>query len=112
MRQNISLLNSTQKDQILACLYGVSNSGPDFQSEIFCLTAVIVACSLCLYICTYPELETAYEQAAITALIQNISLGRQGLEQRKVLKREKVFIMFSFFFLENAMHSSSKLSCF
>ena len=31
---------------------------------------------------------TAHEQATITALIQNISLGRQGLEQRKVLKRE------------------------
>ena len=40
-----------------------------------------------MYVCMY-KLETAHEQATITALIQNISLGRHGLEQRKVLKRE------------------------
>ena len=58
-------------------------------SEIFCIKAVFVACSLCWYVCTDTESETAYEQATITALIQNISLGRgKGLEKR-------VFIMFS-----------------
>ena len=88
VRKNILLSNSTWKDTFLACSYGVSNSGPAFQSEISCLTAVIIACSLCSYVCTDPELETAYEQAKITALIQNISLRRQGLDQRKVFKRE------------------------
>ena len=70
-----------QLDQIGVCSYAVS-------SEIFCLTAVIVACSLCSYVCTGPELEIVYEQATIPVLTQNISLGRQGLEQRKVLNRE------------------------
>ena len=67
--------NKIQLDQIVACLYGVS-------SEMFCLTANIVACCLCSYVCTNPELETAHGQATITALIQNISLGREGLEKQ------------------------------
>ena len=46
-------------------------------SEIFCITAGFVVCSLCSYECTDFELETAHEQVTITALIQNISLGRQ-----------------------------------
>ena len=37
------------------------------------LKAVIVACSLCLYVSAGPELETPYEEATITALRQNIS---------------------------------------
>ena len=32
--------------------------------------------------CTDSELGTAYEQATITALIQNILLGRESLEER------------------------------
>ena len=48
----------------------------------------LVGFSLCLYLFTCPDLETAYKQAKMTAFTQNISLGRQGLEQRKVLKRE------------------------
>ena len=57
--------------------------------SILCLTSVFFAAfSLGSYACACPELETAHEQAAITALIQNISLERQGLEQRKVLKRD------------------------
>ena len=54
---------------------------PSLSSEILCIKAVIVACCLCLYVCTGPELETAYEQATKTALIQNISLGKEGLEK-------------------------------
>ena len=73
--------NKLQLDQIGACSYTVS-------SEIFCLTAVIVACSLCSFVCNGPELETTYKQATRTALTQNISLGRKGLIQGKVLKRE------------------------
>ena len=37
------------------------------------LKAVIVARSLCLYISAGPQLETPYEEAAITAFRQNIS---------------------------------------
>ena len=65
------------------------------QSEIFCLRAVFVACSLYSYKCTDSEFGNTYEQATTTALILIISLGRQGLEQRKLLK-ERVFMMFSF----------------
>ena len=66
------------------------------QSEIFCLRAVFLACSLFSYECTYSELGNTYKQATRTALIPIISIGRQELEQRKVLK-ERVFMMFSFF---------------
>ena len=53
-------------------------------SEIFCITAFFVACSLCSYKYADPELETAHKQATITGLIQNISLGRQkGHKQRE-----------------------------
>ena len=48
----------------------------------------IVACCFYSSVCTGPELETACEEATITALIQNNSLGREGLVKRKVLKRE------------------------
>ena len=54
-----------------------------------------------LSVCTCPKLKTAYKQATITALIQNISLGRQSLEKRKVFKRE--FSQQSVLW-ENAMH--------
>ena len=55
------------------------------------LKPVFIACSLCLYICTDHKFETAYKQAIITALIQNISLGREkGLKKRE-------FKMFSSF---------------
>ena len=60
-------------------------------SELF-----FVACSLFSCECTDSEFENTYEQAKRTALILIISLVRQGLEQRKVLK-ERVFMMFSFF---------------
>ena len=69
---------------------------PWIQSEIFCLRAVFVACSLFLYERTDFKFGNTYEQATRTALILIISLGRQGLEQRKALK-ERVFMMFSFF---------------
>ena len=69
---------------------------PWIQSEIFCLGAVFVACSLFLYECTDSEFRNTYKQATTTALIPIILLRRQGLEQRKVLK-EGVFMMFSFF---------------
>ena len=46
-------------------------------SEIFCITAVFVVCSLCLYECTDFELETAHKQVTMTALSQNTSLGSQ-----------------------------------
>ena len=69
---------------------------PGFKSEIFCLRAVFVACSLFSCKCTYSEFRNTYKQATRAALIWIISLGRQGLEQRKVLK-ERVFMMFSFF---------------
>ena len=49
----------------------------EFQSEIYLTADLIVAWSLCSYVCTDPELETAYEQATRKALIQNISLGRE-----------------------------------
>ena len=69
---------------------------PWIQSEIFCLRAVFVACSLFSYECTDSEFRNTYEQTTRTAFILIISLGRQGLDQRKVLK-ERVFMMFSFF---------------
>ena len=69
---------------------------PWIQSEIFCLRAVFVACSLFLYECTDSEFRNTHKQATRTALIPIISLGRQGLEQTKVLK-ERVFMMFSLF---------------
>ena len=69
---------------------------PWIQSEIFCLRAVSISCSLFSYKCTDSEFRNTYEQATRTALIPIILLGRQGLEQRKVLK-ERVFMMFSFF---------------
>ena len=77
------------------------------ESEIFCLTAVFVACTLFSYGCTDSEFRNTYEQATRTALILIISLGKQGLVQRKILK-ERIFMMFSFF-LENPMDSPSKL---
>ena len=46
------------------------------QSEMFCFTAVFIACSLCSYECTDSKLETPHEQATITAFIQNILLQR------------------------------------
>ena len=55
-----------------------------------------VSFSLWSYVCVCPELEISYKQGTITALIQNISFRRQGLERRKVWK-ERVFIIFSFF---------------
>ena len=69
---------------------------PWTQSEKFCLRAVFVACSLFSYECTDSDFGNTHEQAIRTALIPIISLGRQGLEQRKVLK-ERVFMMFSCF---------------
>ena len=56
-------------------------------SFIFCLTAVLLLVSLFAHMYVL-VLKTAYKQATITGLIQNISLGRWDLEQRKVLKRE------------------------
>ena len=69
---------------------------PWIQSEIFYLKAVFVACSFFLYKCTDSEFGNTYEQATRTVLLLIISIGRQDLEQRKVLK-ERVFMMFSFF---------------
>ena len=78
---------------------------PWIESEIFCLKTVFVACSLFSYECTNSEFWNTYEQATRTALIPIISIGRQSLEQRKILK-ERAFMMFSF--SVNPMDSLSK----
>ena len=58
----------------MASLYGVSDSGLAFKSEIFCLTVVIVAFSS-LLVCIYAgtELETLHKQATITVVKQNMN---------------------------------------
>ena len=44
-----------------------------------------LAFCLCLHECNDPELETVYEQAPKTGLIQNISVGREkGFEKREI----------------------------
>ena len=78
---------------------------PGIQSEFFCLKAVFVGCSLFSYECTDSEFRNTYKQATRTALIPIALIGKQSLEQAKVLK-ERVFMMFSF--SENPMDSPSK----
>ena len=71
-------------------------------SEIFCITTVFVACLLCLYKCTDPELKTAHDQATITALYRIFHL-----EDRNVMNRESFHIVH--FFRENGLNSPSKI---
>ena len=91
----ISQCDRQQDFWILSCI----------QVEIFCLRALFVACALFSYECTDSESGNTYKQVTRTALIL-ISLGKQGLEQRRVLK-ERVLMMFSF--LENPMDFPSKM---
>ena len=63
---------------------------PWILSEIVCLTAVFVACSL---FCTYSDFGNTCEQATRTPFYTNYFNWKQGLEQTNILK-ERVFMMF------------------